>query len=881
MAIVTTYGFANLAPEYQVNAAAAGSQTAASLAWLSNGNIAFAFQDPEVALPNQDVSGNIRSPAGSAVSGDVEVQAGIGDLETAPRLAALSGGNVVVAYTDSSAAGSFGGTSTASRIFQPDGTALPGAPAIMENEIDDQTAPDIAALGSGFVVVHLDQSMGSATVNAITAQRYSSDGTANGGLISVANSANASPLGAPRVAALSDGGFVVVWAADVLAGAGENHDIFAQRYSSAGAANGALITINSEADNQTNPVVAALAGNGFAVAWEDELLGSAANGNIDFTTVSNTGVVGGVFELAAGGRQERPSIAALSQGVFVIGYQSNQNGNQDVFAAAANGTAGVLATLAIDTQAGTQNQPAVAATRDGAFTTAWTDANGDGSGSRISAQQDRLVRKSIGDGAGNLINGDALRDLADGGAGNDILNGGDGDDTLQGGQGADTLTAGGGNDLLFAMTQATPTASPNGDSLNGESGDDTIIGADGNDTILGGGGADVIQGHGGGDVLQGVTERDTINGGDGDDIIFANTLANANGSPAGDLLSGDAGDDVITGSRGDDAIFGGTGEDWLIGGDGQDSLYGGPGPDLMEGGVGDDQFVVNELGDVVAELPGEGGADTAHVGINGWTNFAGVEIVRLLGAVNAVTGSAGDEQIVANGAIAGGSTIFAQAGHDVLWGSAFGDVLDGGAGNDVLRGGAGADLLYGGDGVDIYVVEELADQMFETPGGGYDTAYVAANNYVMPESAGSFAAYIEVAYLAGTAVSLNGSGSGENLVANSTLGSVLAGFGGNDILWGSNFGDSFTGGTQDDVIYTNGGADAVRFVESNWGWDQVADFTPGAGDRLVFAAGSGVTSFGQLAFAANGGNTTVLFGGSQITLYNYVELNAADCLFIA
>lgn len=875
MAVTTTYSFANVSAEFGVNSTTAGSQTATALTRNTNGDFVFAFQSDEAVPPNQNVLARIVTSAGVPSGSDFPIQIGPGDLETAPQLATLSNGSVVAVYTDSSATGSTGGTSTVFRIYSG---ATGGSPFLVENESDDQTAPAIAALGSGFVITHLDQFSGSTTSNSLSVQRYNADGTANGSQINVGDSANGSPFRAPAIASLADGGFVVVWTADVTAGAGENYDVFAQRYTAAGATNGGQIVINNETDNQSKPTVVGLASGGFAVAWEDEENGGTANGNIDLVTVNAAGVLGTALDITRTGRQEAPSIAALGD-LFVITYASDEAGNQNIMATAANGQ-GTLVTTTLDGSAGAQIDPAVAALFNGAFTTAWTDATGDGSGSRISARTDRLIRTSIGDSAGDTITGDDLRDIVDGGNGLDTITGGGGDDLLQGGLSSDTINGGTGNDILYAMTAADPGGSGVGDIMHGDSGNDTLIGSGGADTLSGDDGDDVIDGGEGGDTIEGGLNADTLRGGNGNDFIYANTKADPNGSGVGDVMAGGEGNDTIVGSAGADQLFGGIGNDTLNGGVGADVLYGEAGTDTMAGGNGEDQYVVNDTTDVVTEAAGEGTADTVYVGVNGWSNFANIEIIRLFDTANSVTGSGDGEQIVANAGIAGGSTLFGMGGTDVLWGSAFGDVLDGGAGSDTLRGGAGADQMFGGDGVDFYIVDDLGDQLIETLGGGYDTAYVTVNGYVMPSSGGAFAAFIEVTYLSGSAVSLNGSGSGENLVANPTAGSILAGFGGNDILWGSAFGDSFTGGTGDDIIYSRGGADSIRFIESNWGFDQVSDFTPGAGDRLVFSTASGVTSFSQLAVIDNGTNTQVSFGGNSVLLYNYVGFNAGDVTFI-
>jgi len=513
-------------------------------------------------------------------------------------------------------------------------------------------------------------------------------------------------------------------------------------------------------------------------------------------------------------------------------------------------------------------------------------------GNRADPDSSTAADRLSGDVGDDTITGAAGDDLIFGGDGNDLLQGGSGNDFIQGGADPDVLNGGAGNDTIYGYSNATFGTSGEGDLIDAGEGNDTVLGSAARDTVDGGTGADLIMGGDDGDLLQGNGGRDTINGGIGDDLIYGNTQASPTGSPDGDEIYGDAGQDTITGSDGSDtldggegadALFGGAGFDSLVGGTGtgSDTLYGGTGRDTMAGGDGNDAYVVNDFGDFVIELPGEGD-DVAYVDVNGWTNAVGVEIVRLFGLASLVNGnSSGVEQLVANGGLAGGSTLNGQGGEDVLWGGAGADTLNGGDGSDTIRGGAGSDSMIGGDGGDIFVVQDAGDRIVETATGGYDTAYVAVDNYIMPESGGAFGAFVEVAYLAGTAIRLNGSNSSENLVANPTAGSVLAGFGGNDILWGSDFGDSFTGGRGDDIIYSGSGADGIRFIEPDWGFDQVADFNPVAGDRLVFSAASGVTAFGQLGILVGNGNTQVSFGGNAVLLYGYVGFNAGDVAFIA
>src|SRR5690625_3825242 len=150
--------------------------------------------------------------------------------------------------------------------------------------------------------------------------------------------------------------------------------------------------------------------------------------------------------------------------------------------------------------------------------------------------------------------------------------------------------------------------------------------------------------------------EDTIYGGDGDDIIFGDTINTVNlpwgedghpgrpealelitgmealrlflakgGDPAAVTaeqiydyirenhelfnVEGDTygADDTIYDGAGDDLIFGGGGDDLIIGGEGDDILYGGAGEDRIFGGDGDDLIIGGQGDDI---LYGGAGDDT-------------------------------------------------------------------------------------------------------------------------------------------------------------------------------------------------------------------------------------------------------------------------------
>jgi len=256
---------------------------------------------------------------------------------------------------------------------------------------------------------------------------------------------------------------------------------------------------------------------------------------------------------------------------------------------------------------------------------------------------------------------------------------------------------------------------------------------------------------------------------------------------------------TIRGEAGHDALFGAGGDDWLQGLHGDDTLDGGAGADIMLGGAGDDHYVIRDAADRGIEAEAEG-ADTAWVFISGWTLPAHVEIGRLIGSANMLTGGDEGVKLVAG---SGPSTLIGGAGDDVLWGGATADRLAGGAGLDAMRGGGGADTMLGGPGDDHAVITTGTETFLEDADAGIDTAWVTAQGWTLP-------AQVEIARLAGTATLISGAGLHQHLVANPLFGSTLLGGAGHDVLWGSEHADLMLGGEGHDMLRGGFGADTMR-----------------------------------------------------------------------
>jgi serralysin len=156
-------------------------------------------------------------------------------------------------------------------------------------------------------------------------------------------------------------------------------------------------------------------------------------------------------------------------------------------------------------------------------------------------------------------------------------------------------------------------------------------------------------------------------------IAYGAVIENAKGGSGNDSLLGNSVDNVLSGNSGDDNISGGAGND---------TLDGGTGADTMLGGTGDDLFAVDDAGDIVTELAGEG-TDAVRSSIS-YALGSNVENLTLTGSARSGTGNALNNVIVGN----------AEANE-----------LKGGAGDDRLSGGDGVDRLTGGAGNDVFVAE--------------------------------------------------------------------------------------------------------------------------------------------------------------------------------
>jgi len=305
--------------EFQANVTIAGGQRDPAVASVANGDIVVVWSSQ-----GQDAPGGLgvfarRFNAGIAQGGEFQVNSYTASDQQFPAVASDTGGNFLVVWASAGQDG--GGQGIFGQRFDAAGVAQGDEFMINTYTTDHQFNPAVASGGSGdFVVVWRSRGQ-DGSVYGIFGQRYDASGTPRGGEFLV-NAYTTNNQRDPRVAAASDGSFVVAWQS--ITQDGDGYGVFARRYDASGAPQGGEFQVNTYTTSYQGRVdVASDARGNFVVVWH----GSYQDG-------SNLGVFGRRYD-ASGmpgiefqvnsyttNSQRNPAVVSTSDEHFVVAWHS-------------------------------------------------------------------------------------------------------------------------------------------------------------------------------------------------------------------------------------------------------------------------------------------------------------------------------------------------------------------------------------------------------------------------------------------------------------------------------------------------------------------------------------------------------------------------------
>jgi Ca2+-binding RTX toxin-like protein len=337
--------------------------------------------------------------------------------------------------------------------------------------------------------------------------------------------------------------------------------------------------------------------------------------------------------------------------------------------------------------------------------------------------------------------------------------------------------------------------------LNGMGGNDSLVGGAGNDTLDGGTGNDTMTGGGGSDTYIVDSVSDVVNeSGGGTDTIQSSVSWSLAANVFVENLT-------LTGTA--ISATGNWLNNTLVGNASNNIIDGGTGADVMKGGAGNDSYYVDNAGDSIVELSGEGTNDWVYATV---THTLANHIENLdLDGVAAINGYGNDA-------------------NNILWGNDAANTLNGNLGNDTMYGRAGDDSYY---------VNSTGDVAIDQAGGGIDRVYSNAGSFTLSSE-------IENMTLRETALVVNssgllvflaagvdGTGNGlANSMSGNSVNNHLYGLAGNDTLFGNGGNDTLDGGAGTDSMQ-GGLGDDVFIVDSS---TDVASEVAGEGADRVEAS---------------------------------------------
>lgn len=306
--------------EFRVNTYTSNSQSRPAVAMDAAGDFVITWQSDNQDGSSYGVYAQRYNAAGAAQGSEFRVNTYTTNHQAGPSVAMDAAGDFVIAWQSYTQDGSRLGIYA--QRYNTAGVAQGGEFRVNTYTSLSQSLPSVAMDVAGDFVITWQSDSQDGSNYGIYAQRFNSAGTAQGVEFRVNTYTSFAQINR-SVAMDAAGDFVITWQSDKQDGS--NYGIFAQRYNAAGAPQGVEFNVNTYTPlNQTLPSVAMDAAGDFVITWQSEGQDGLLYG-IYAQVYDAAGMLRG-FESRVNtyttNSQTAPSVAMDAAGDFVVAWQS-------------------------------------------------------------------------------------------------------------------------------------------------------------------------------------------------------------------------------------------------------------------------------------------------------------------------------------------------------------------------------------------------------------------------------------------------------------------------------------------------------------------------------------------------------------------------------
>lgn len=258
--------------EFLVNSISQNTQNTPDVAVLANGDILFGWMSNDEIDDTDETS--IKARVYDAANGTLGSEFLVNDVTLAgqnvPAVASLLNGGFVITWFTLDQTRDTDDYGIAAKVFGPGGSPQGTEFTVNDVTTNSQYLPRVATLNNGSFAItwdSLDQVDGQQS-RGIKTKIFSEAGIPTGSEFLV-NTTTTGAQTSSDIAALANGGFVVVWADSALQSEDASSEIRAQIFDGVGAKVGTEFPVNTQAlADQNQPFVTGLKDGGFFVSWQ-------------------------------------------------------------------------------------------------------------------------------------------------------------------------------------------------------------------------------------------------------------------------------------------------------------------------------------------------------------------------------------------------------------------------------------------------------------------------------------------------------------------------------------------------------------------------------------------------------------------------------------